>query len=172
MSASLRSKSTSLPGVPVARCARAAATLSALSAVPPTNAWQLMPRRCVPMMRHTSQHCRAISRVGTTMSACGAGWLGRMSSSASAAKTTVFPVPDLACAIMSTPMRPIGIARAWMADGRSNPASARPRRIGSDSRISENSIASSPNATISVASLTGLARRGRVAEPNAAMSDV
>ena len=157
MRVSFRRSAAIRPGVPHASAHDCASSPSARVDVPPMNAWHDSPGTCAPTARHTSRTCVAISRVGSTMSACGAGAPGCSSSSATTANAHVFPVPDCACAIRSTPSWAIGIACAWIGAGRTKFDSARPRSTGAEMPSSSKAIASAGSSVDGAAAAAGAA---------------
>ena len=83
-------------------------------------------------VRKSSATWMASSRVGTTTSARGAPFgPSSISSSSGMPNASVFPVPVLACPMMSCPRSAIGRLSAWMGNVVRMPAAARPEQIAS-----------------------------------------
>lgn len=122
----LLARSRIRPGVPTITCtASSKRTISSRSSVPPVVTITLIPK-CLPRVLQTCDVCIANSRVGTRMRACTLLFFGFTFWRAGITKAAVFPVPFLARARISLPVRATGIASSWIGDGFSNPASKIP----------------------------------------------
>jgi len=76
-----------------------------------------------PLFLLTWDVCRASSRVGTRMRAWISLRAGSTRSRTGMVKAAVLPVPFLARARMSRPVRAMGMDSSWMGDGLSKPCS-------------------------------------------------
>ena len=105
----LLARSRTLPGVPTRIwTASFSRIMSSIKPVPPVVTITLIPR-CFPKVLQTCDVWSASSLVGTRIRACVLVLLGLMRSKVGITKAAVFPVPFLARAKISLPVRATGI---------------------------------------------------------------
>lgn len=116
----LPARSRMRPGVPTRICTTSPSRMmSSRSVVPPVVTMTCTPV-CLPSVLQTCEVWSASSRVGTRRRAWILLTLGLTRSSVGMMKAAVLPVPFLARARTSRPVRAMGMASSWMGEGRSN----------------------------------------------------